>query len=129
NEKVAVRFNGTLQDITSQARARHEIEKIVEERTYLLNKSNADLTQFAYIASHDLQEPARKISTFTDMLVRRLGETLDEQSKEYLKKIDGSSDRMLNLIRGVLTISKISDSRNNFDAVNLDTVLRDAKND
>ena len=129
NEKVAVRFNGTLQDITSQVIARHEIEKIVEERTYLLNKSNADLTQFAYIASHDLQEPARKISTFTDMLVRRLGETLDEQSKEYLKKIDGSSDRMLNLIRGVLTISKISDSRNNFDTVNLNIVLRDTKND
>ena len=129
SENVAIRFNGTLQDITTLVSARHEIEKIVEERTYLLNKSNADLTQFAYIASHDLQEPARKISTFTDMLLRRLGDNLDDQSKEYIKKIDNSSDRMLKLIRGVLTISKLSDTGNQFEEVNLNIVLRDAKND
>jgi light-regulated signal transduction histidine kinase (bacteriophytochrome) len=129
NENVAIRFNGTLQDITTQALARNEIEQIVEERTHLLNKSNADLTQFAYVASHDLQEPARKISTFTDMLLKRVGENLDEQSKEYLKKIDNSSDRMLSLIRGILTISKISDHRYQFDDVDLNIVLQDAKND
>jgi len=129
SENIATRFNGTLQDITKQAMARHEIEKIVEERTYLLNKSNADLTQFAYIASHDLQEPARKISTFTDMLLRRSGDNLDEQSREYLNKIDSSSDRMLNLIRGVLTISKISDARSQFETVDLNTVLQNAKAD
>jgi len=129
NENVATRFNGTLQDITAQALAINKVEQIVEERTHLLNKSNADLTQFAYIASHDLQEPARKISTFTDMLLKRVGENLDEQSKEYLKKIDNSSDRMLNLIRGILTISKISDTRYQFDEVDLNIVLLDAKND
>src|SRR5690606_11671635 len=94
-------------DVTAQVQARHKIEEVVEERTRDLQKSNAELAQFAYIASHDLQEPARKIRTFTEMLRKSLG-AIDTRSENYLAKIENSAARMLTLIRDVLTFSELT---------------------
>src|SRR5690606_28001481 len=88
-------------DVTPQVLARQKIEEVVADRTRDLQKSNAELAQFAYIASHDLQEPARKISTFAEMLRKSAG-VLDSRSDSYLNKIENSSSRMLTLIRDVL---------------------------
>src|ERR1700756_5302128 len=71
-----------------------------------LNKSNHDLEQFAYIASHDLQEPLRKIQNFSELLERNFSDK--EKAEKYLQKINSSSIRMATLIRGVLNYSRLS---------------------
>lgn len=101
-------------DVTPQVLARLQIEEIVAQRTRELastnanlNRSNEDLAQFAYIASHDLQEPVRKVSTFAQMLAEHLDNS-DERAAGYLEKIQRSADRMLVLIRDVLAYSQLS---------------------
>src|SRR5690606_20432276 len=80
-------------DVTEQVSARRRIEEIVRERTSeleqaneSLQRSNAELEQFAYIASHDLQEPLRKINMFTGMLKNRLTD-IDERSEKHMENI------------------------------------------
>lgn len=114
-------------DVTPQVLARQEIEEIVKERTESLRRTNAELSQFAYIASHDLQEPARKISTFVEMLSNILGPGVDSRANSYLAKIDKSSTRMLRLIRDVLTISQLSNQE--FEHVDLNKILEEVIND
>lgn len=116
-------------DVTAQVVARFKIEEIVKERTESLQKTNAALSQFAYITSHDLQEPARKISTFIDMLRINLGNQVDERSAGYLDKIEKSSKRMLNLIRDVLAFSTTSNGKINFERVDLNEIFASVKND
>ena len=90
---------GTSTDIHDQKTFARELEEKVFERTRelkrtneVLEKTNRELEQFAYIASHDLQEPLRKIQTFADMLKRNIH---DERSvKKYFSKIDSSAQRM-----------------------------------
>ena len=103
--------------ITEQVIARRGIEAVVTQRTkelaeanIKLQQNNKELQQFAYIASHDLQEPIRKVTTFTQMLEKSLG-TVDDRSKNYLNKISSSSQRMLSLIRDVLTFSQKEQSQ------------------
>lgn len=116
-------------DVTAQVLARQQIEEVVKERTESLRRTNAELSQFAYITSHDLQEPARKISTFIEMLSNVLGDDIDPRAKNYLNKIDLSSKRMLTLIRDVLAFSQLSTSSYEFQEVDLNTILDEIKND
>jgi signal transduction histidine kinase len=116
-------------DVTAQVQARQQIEEVVKERTESLRRTNAELSQFAYITSHDLQEPARKISTFIDMLSKTLGDEIDPRAKAYLQKIDLASTRMLALIRDVLAFSQLSKTSYEFKKVDLNTILDEVKND
>ncbi|HYG01046.1 MAG TPA: PAS domain-containing protein, partial [Chryseosolibacter sp.] len=115
-------------DVTPQVQARQKIEEVVADRTRDLQKSNAELAQFAYIASHDLQEPARKISTFAEMLRKTLG-PIDTRPEGYLNKIERSSSRMLTLIRDVLAFSQLSKVKQEFVEVDLNQILENTKND
>jgi PAS domain S-box-containing protein len=115
-------------DVTPLVQARHKIEEVVADRTRDLQKSNAELAQFAYIASHDLQEPARKISTFSEMLRKSLGK-IDPRSDAYLAKVENSSSRMLTLIRDVLAFSQLSKAKHDFVPVDLNRILESTKND
>lgn len=122
-------------DVTEQAKARHRIEELVEERTRKLaesninlKRSNDELAQFAYIASHDLQEPARKISTFTEMLKKSL-KVPDERTKTLLQKIESSSTRMLALIRGILTYSQLRKEQQQVSRIDLNQVVRTVMED
>ena len=117
-------------DITEQTKARRRVEEIVTERTTELaesnkhlRRSNSELAQFAYIASHDLQEPARKIMTFTELLQKNL-EGVDPRSKILLNKIEQSSTRMLSLIRDVLAYSQLSNQNQRKAKVDLNMILK-----
>ena len=125
----------TTLDVTAQVVARQKIEEVVEERTRelaaanaSLQQSNAELAQFAYIASHDLQEPVRKVSTFSQLLEANLG-TIDERSQNYINKIKVSSSRMLTLIRDVLAYSEFSRANEDFRKVDLQQVVEEIKTD
>lgn len=116
-------------DVTDQYLARQKIEEVVIERTETLRRTNNELSQFAYIASHDLQEPARKISTFAEILRKILGENIDDRAKGYLNKIDLASGRMLRLIRDVLSVSQLSKSDQKYEVVALNDVLAEVVTD
>ena len=123
-------------DVTSQVIARQKIEEVVNERTKELaeanknlQKSNAELAQFAYIASHDLQEPVRKVSTFAQMLEQTLGTNVDERAVKYLAKINTASSRMTTLIRDVLSYSQLSREKEVFEPVNLKDVVKNIESD
>ncbi len=104
-------------DITNIVESAEKIEKVNAE----LMKSNRDLEQFAYVASHDLQEPLRKIQTFAQMLSDHTGDP--EQSKKYQEKINQSSGRMKQLIQDMLNFSRISNSEEAFVKTDLNDIL------
>jgi PAS domain S-box-containing protein len=111
---------GTCQDVTAQK----TLEKTLYDRTVQLQKSNASLKVFAYISSHDLKEPLRKISLFGDRL-RMLNEAkLDAQSGNILKTIIQSSLRLQEMIDEILSVSKINTDEN-FEKTNLTEILED----
>jgi PAS domain S-box-containing protein len=110
-------------DITEITEANEKLEVINTE----LLKSNRDLEQFAYVASHDLQEPLRKIQTFTQLMGMNFGN--QEKMTEYHAKISQAALRMQQLIQDVLNFSRISNSEDAFEEVDLESVLNHLKND
>jgi len=135
-------LRGTAQDVTKERILQQQLEYQVRKRTEelqeanaglaqansSLQKNNAELAQFAYIASHDLQEPVRKINIFTKMLEDSLGET-NLQTKNYLSKINVSAVRMMNLIRDILAYSQLGKENDAFTAVDLNEIAHGALSD
>ncbi|HTE29089.1 MAG TPA: CheR family methyltransferase, partial [Chryseolinea sp.] len=123
-------------DIHDQKIARTELEKQVRQRTQGLKESNIqlqhsnkNLEQFAYIASHDLQEPLRKIQTFTSMLAENYADDLPGHAKMLVDKINGSSRRLSDLIKDVLHFSKIDHSQTGFVKTTIDEILNNVMTD
>jgi two-component system CheB/CheR fusion protein len=136
SEGLITSWVGTASDIHQQKMFSEELEKQVIERTLTLKEtninlehSNKNLEQFAFIASHDLQEPLRKIRTFAGMLADNFSEHLPDQAKKLLKGIFGSSERMTALIEDVLNFSRIENSKNVYIPTDLNTIVEDVLND
>jgi light-regulated signal transduction histidine kinase (bacteriophytochrome) len=88
-----------------------------------LNRSNKELEEFAYVASHDMQEPLRKISTFVQRLQNKFGEGLDDDGRLYISRILASSENMRNLIDNLLEFSRISRNKHPAEKVDLSATL------
>ncbi|HTF91585.1 MAG TPA: ATP-binding protein, partial [Verrucomicrobiae bacterium] len=99
------------------------LEQQVDERTADLKRSNAELEQFAYVASHDLQEPLRKILGFTDLLAEKLKNQLDDDAKEYMSYVTGAASRMRELIQDLLTYSRAGKQSRKVERVDCQAVL------
>jgi PAS domain S-box-containing protein len=110
---------GVYEDITDLKRARD----LLEERTRDLARSNADLEQFAYIASHDLQEPLRMISSFTQLLERRYQGKLDQSADEFIHFIVDGTQRMQRLINDLLIYSRVGTRGKPFTPVSTEDLL------
>ena len=95
--------------------------------TVELESQNKELEQFAYIASHDLQEPLRKIRTFSDLVQQNLGD--EEAMQRYFEKINSSAHRMSELIRSVLAYSRITKESDHFEPVDLNIILANVMTD
>jgi PAS domain S-box-containing protein len=96
---------------------------------HALELSNHDLQQFASVASHDLQEPLRKIQIFATLLKSKNSDTLNADSKKYVEKIVESAGRMKTLILDVLNYSKLSANDNIFELVNLHELVKELLED
>jgi len=109
-------------------KARDELEQKVELRTRELQRSNKDLEDFASIASHDLQEPLRKIVSFGDRL-RSMVPNLDDQNKNYLERMQSAAERMQQLIADLLHYSKMTSGKKSFRKLNLKDVIERVMDD
>jgi light-regulated signal transduction histidine kinase (bacteriophytochrome) len=112
-------------DVTEQKRAREELEAFTER----LKRSNQDLEDFAYVASHDLQEPLRKVQAFGERLKARWGDCLGDQGRDYLERMQNASGRMQRLIEDLLTFSRVTTKARPFEAVDLAQVAREVMSD
>jgi len=116
-------------DLAEVDRARRQIEEAniqLEEQAAELTRSNRDLEQFAYVASHDLQEPLRKVASFCQLLQRRYQGQLDERADQYIAFAVSGAQRMQRLINDLLTFSRIGRATTGFVDVDLDRLVADA---
>ena len=112
--------------------SREEIERshaLLEEQAEDLRRSNRDLEQFAYVASHDLQEPLRKVASFTQLLAKRYEGQLDERADQYIGFAVDGAKRMQRLINDLLGFSRVGRIGGEVSEVDLKAVLEDVKGD
>ncbi|MFD2932877.1 sensor histidine kinase [Spirosoma flavum] len=94
-----------------------------------LSRSNTELAQFAYVASHDLQEPLRKIQAFSSMLTEQYGPALDTNAQDIIRRMQSATSRMQELIRGLLTYSRLNTERPSFHKVSLSALVAEVQSD
>ena len=117
-------------------RERKRLERLVATHTreladknLRLERSNGDLEYFAFIASHDLQEPLRKIQAFSDRVTTRYAERLDDQGRDYLGRMSSAAARMQLLIDALLGLSRVSSKKLESEPVELQSVVSDVLGD
>lgn len=118
-------IRSTLQDITSLKHAEEQL-KIFNEK---LQQSNRELQDFAYVASHDLQEPLRKVQAFSDRLKTKYADKLEGDGLDYLERMRSAASRMQLLIQDLLTFSRVSTKAQPFTPVDLNQITSEVLSD
>ena len=118
-------YTGFVHDITKQKMNEEKLRRYAAE----LERSNHELQDFAYVSSHDLQEPLRKIQAFGDRLMSKEYDNLSEQGKDYVDRMLNAASRMQNLINDLLSFSRVTSKVKPFVKVKLDTILSEVISD
>ncbi|ALF54870.1 histidine kinase [Nostoc piscinale CENA21] len=121
-----------LQQLADQIGIALTQSKVLETETRQrqeLSRSNEELQEFAFIASHDLQEPLRKIKTFSERLMITCGDSLPEAASDYLERMQNAVLRMQTLIEGLLTLSRVTTRAQPFVSVSLAQITQEVLSD
>ena len=118
-------YLGNTQDVTQLKETQRKLEEKINE----LNISNKDLEQFAYVASHDLQEPLRKIRAFGERLKTKFAEHINEEGQDYIGRMQNAAERMQILIDDLLAFSKVTREAKEFLPIDLNQLIRKVLND
>lgn len=116
---------GTVQDISQDIM----LSEMLRIRNIQLERSNADLESFNYIASHDLQEPLRKIQAFSERILQKEGANFSAFTRDYFSRINSSAARMQNLINALLSYSRADATFKQRDAVDLNILMENVRNE
>lgn len=114
-----------VRDIRERKRAEEELHATLAK----LEQSNRELEDFAYVASHDLQEPLRKIQAFGDLLKSKHGAGLDAQARDYIERMQSAAKRMQVLINDLLSFSRVTTKAQPFVPVDLGAIAREVVHD
>ena len=123
---------GTAQDVTELKQAENEIRKITDELIRYnkeLEQTNKALESFTFVASHDLQEPVRKIRTFLSLITEKDAAGLSDKSKDYMNRTMRAAEQMQQLIHDLLLYSRTTTSAEHFKKTDLNVLLRDVTNE
>ncbi|HEY9750537.1 MAG TPA: ATP-binding protein, partial [Allocoleopsis sp.] len=115
----------TNAELAAEVNERRRAEKELENLVTKLEQSNRELQDFASVASHDLQEPLRKIQAFGDRLKLKCADTLPPEGKDYLERMQNAAQRMQTLINDLLAFSRVTTKAQPFVAVNLETIVQE----
>ncbi len=115
-------FIAVARDVTERKKAEAQLKKMLQD----LERSNAELEQFAYIASHDLQEPLRMISSYTQLIGRRYKGKLDADGEEFIEYAVDGATRMQDRIQALLTYSRVGTRGKEFEPIDCEDVLNEA---
>lgn len=127
-EEALKKLNANLELLVEKRlQEANEISLELKSANEKLISSNKNLEQFAYVASHDLQEPLRMISGFLQLLAKKYGSALDEDAKKYIKFAVDGADRMKNLINDILDYAKINTVNTTLTKVDLNAVIQEIK--
>ncbi len=135
-ENNIVKWVGAFTDIQNEKSISQDLEKLVEERTNelvlkneTLEQMNKELESFAYISSHDLQEPLRKIQTFASRIVEHDHDTLSDKAKDYFARMENAALRMKTLIEDLLAYSRTSTVDKVYTTTHLNDIVEEIKQD
>jgi len=118
-------FTVILRDVTERRLA----ERSLARQTQALERSNEELQDFALVASHDLQEPLRKVLAFGGLLRQRAGDSLDEESRHYLERMEYATGRMQRLTASLLDLARVQTQGQPFEATDLSSVVAEVVSD
>lgn len=118
-----------LVGVSSDISARKSDEEKLRHFAEKLERSNAELQNFASVASHDLQEPLRKIQAFGDRLRAKCGERLGEQGRDYLERMQNAAERMQTLIQDLLKLSRVTSRAQPFERCDLGEIVKQVLSD
>lgn len=139
-------YTGIIQDVTTQEQIKTSLERMVLDRTadlrkknlelenaeqklktknLELEKTNHELSSFAHVASHDLQEPLRKIQTFANRVIQSEGDKLSQRGQDFMRRVQTSANRMRDLIQDILSYSKTDKVDDKVEMTDLDETLKE----
>ncbi len=128
-EAAGAKQEPDLSDYKQMVLEKEKFQKILENKVRELDRSNKELEEFAYIASHDLQEPLRKITSFSERLKEKLPVNLEPDVQLYLNRMLAATENMRTLIDNLLEFSRTSRNKEPFSQVDLNNVIADVKAD
>lgn len=134
-ETISKRFSDEAANLSGILVNSRDITQRKQDEAYLqiftekLQQSNQELEDFAYVASHDLQEPLRKVQAFGERLNKKFAEGLGDEGRDYIKRMQDAATRMQTLIEGLLTYSRVSTKAQPFDQTNLQQICEEVISD
>ncbi|HMJ45918.1 MAG TPA: CHASE3 domain-containing protein, partial [Ferruginibacter sp.] len=132
NKGEVIGFSKVTRDLTERRAAEENIRKHAEElekKNFNLVNMNNELQSFAYVASHDLQEPLRKIQVFISRIAEQDSMSLSDNAKEYFRRVQDSAKRMQVLIDDLLEYAQMNNTEGKFEDMNLGVVVAEVVND
>src|SRR5690606_18785500 len=123
-------YTKVTRDLTDKKMAEEQLiatSRKLQQQNKELERMNEELSSFAYISSHDLQEPLRKIQTFSDRIVEMEYERLSEKGKDYFRRMQAGAPRMQERIRDILAYSRTSTAEKRLEEGDLNQVLQQSK--